>query len=385
VGTLTGFVINPGTTPFTAGNVYQVSAYVNFTLANNIIVIGDPNLNLSSDNTNVFTVDSSGALHATGAGTANLTGVYDYISGNTGTFYTNSVTITVSPVAPPVLVHRYSFTSGVSDSVGGPAWNGTLPNGGAFANGQVSLSAAGSQYVRLPAGILSNYSAVTIETWVTFPDQLPLNCFFYGFGNTDGGGSGMDYIFCAPQGGRIAITGADPGYTGEQNASGAGDLSYRTNLHVAAVYNPPAGYLALYTNGVLATINNAVTVPMTSVSGALNYIGRSLYTSDPYPDLSLDEFRIYSGAMHSNEIAATQILGPNQLLSTGNPILTASISGGNLTLSWSLASASFTLMSRADLVSGAWTAVPQLPQIVDGTWQVAVPVSGSAQFFRLQN
>ncbi|HXD01625.1 MAG TPA: alpha-L-arabinofuranosidase C-terminal domain-containing protein, partial [Verrucomicrobiae bacterium] len=385
VGTLTSFVVNPGAVPLYLNNTYTVAAYLNFTLANNVSVIGDPNLALSSDNPGVFTVASSGTLQATGVGTANLTGVYDYISGNTSTFYTNSVAITVSPPPPAVLAHRYSFTSDASDSVGGPAWNGILPNGGTFANGQVSLSAASSQYVQLPAGILSNYSAVTIETWATFPDQLPVNCFFYGFGNTDGGGSGMDYIFCAPQGGRIAITSSDPGYTGEENASGTGDLSFHTNLHLVAVYNPSGSYLALYTNGSLVAVNNSVTVPMSSVSSVLNYIGRSLYNADPYPDLSVDEFRIYNGAMQSNEIAATQMLGPSQLLSTGSPTLSASLSGGNLMLSWSLSSASFTLMSRTSLSSGTWMAVSPAAQIVSGRWQVTVPVSGSAQFFRLQN
>ena len=108
-------------------------------------------------------------------------------------------------------------------------------------------------------------SAVTIEAWVTFPNVLPVNCFFYGFGNTDGSGSGEDYIFCAPQGGRIAITAVDPGYTGEQNAAGAGDLSQQGHLHLVAVYDPPAGYLACYTNGVLAALNNSVTVAMSSL------------------------------------------------------------------------------------------------------------------------
>jgi alpha-L-arabinofuranosidase len=382
VGTLTGFTVSPGTMPFYLNSTHQIAAYLNFTLANNVSVIGDPNLTLSSDNTNVFTVSSSGVLYAAGAGTANLTGIYDYISGNTSTFYTNSAAITVSPGPPPVLVHRYSFTSDASDSVGGPAWNGTQPNGGVFASGQLALSSNSQQYVQLPAGILSNYTAVTIETWATFPDQLPVNCFFYGFGNTDGGGSGMDYIFCAPQGGRIAIT--DGNYSSEQNAYGNFDFSYHTNLHVVAVYNPPGGDLAFYTNGVLAAINNAVTVPMSSVSSVLNYIGRSLYNNDPYPDLSLDEFRIYNGVLSPNEIAATQIMGPNQLLSFSSPTINVSLSGNNLTLSWPLASAGFTLMSRTNLASGDWTAVSPAPQIVGSQWQATVPITGNAQFFRLQ-
>jgi hypothetical protein len=225
---------------------------------------------------------------------------------------------------------------------------------------------------------------VTIETWATFPDQLPVNCFFFGFGNTDGTGSGENYIFCAPQGGRIAITAVDPGWQGEQNAGGAGDFSYHTNFHFVAVYNPPGGYLALYTNGILASINSAVTVPLSSVSSVLNYIGRSLYTADPSPDLSLDEFRIYNSVLYADEIAASQLLGPNQLLSTGSPTINGSFLGGNLTLSWPLASAGFTLVSRTNLVSGTWVMVSPTPQIVGNQWQVTLPISGNAQFFRLQ-
>jgi hypothetical protein len=382
VGVFSSFVVNPGTMPLHLNGTYQIAAYLNFTLANKISVIGDSNLTLSSDNANVFTINASGLLSAVGIGTANLTGIYNYISGNISTLYTNSVAITVSRGQPASLVHRYSFTTDASDSVGGSAGNGTLPNGGTFANGRVSLAAAGSQYVQLPAGILSNYSAVTIETWVSFPDQLPVNCFFYGFGNTDGGGTGMDYIFCAPQGGRIAITATN--WSGEQNAAGAGDLSYHTNLHVVAVYDPPAGYLALYTNGVLAAMNSAVTVPMSSVSSVLNYIGRSLYDADPYPDLSLDEFRIYNGPLQTDEIAATQILGPNQLLSTASPAISASASGGYLTLSWPLASAGCTVMTTTNLVGGLWTAAAVTPQIIGNQWNVAVPVAENARFYRLQ-
>ena len=288
---------------------------------------------------------------------------------------------------PRLLAHRYSFNdlpgSKIAvDSVGGPAWNGTLPNGGTFANGQLGLAAASQQYVQLPAGILSNYTALTIETWVTFPDQLPVNCFFYGFGNTDPAGAGEDYVFCAPQGGRIAITAADPGYTGEQNATGAGDLSFHTNLHFVAIYNPPAGQLALYANGVLAAQNNAITIPLSSISSPLNYIGRSLYNADPYPDLVLDEFRIYNWALSPEEMAATQVLGPSELLTT-TVSLQASLSGTNLVLAWPLAAAGFTLESKTSL-SGGWMTVSPPPQIVGSSWQVTTPLSGEARFFRLR-
>jgi hypothetical protein len=223
-----------------------------------------------------------------------------------------------------------------------------------------------------------------VEAWVTFPGQLPVNCFFYGFGNTDLSGAGEDYIFCAPQGGRIAITSADPGWQGEQNAAGAGDLSFHTNLHFVALYNPPARLLALYTNGVLVSQNNAITVPLSSVNSLFNYIGRSLYNTDPYPDLVLDEFRIYNYALSLDEIAATQVLGPDQLLSTNSPAITCTSGPGSLTLSWPVASPGFTLQFRTNLISGAWLPVRSSPQLIGTQWQMTMPITSTNQFFRLQ-
>ncbi|HXC99390.1 MAG TPA: LamG domain-containing protein, partial [Verrucomicrobiae bacterium] len=219
------------------------------------------------------------------------------------------------------LVDRYSFndspgSTNVADSVGGQ--DGVLPNGGDFASvpGQLILLASSSQYVQLPANILSNYTAVTVDCWATFA-TLPVNCFLYGFGNTDGSGAGENYIFCQPENGRIAITGVDPGYTGEQGTGGAGNLSGQT-VHITSVYNPVAGYVELYTNGVLVSANNAETVPMSSVSQVLNYIGRSLYTSDSYMDVELNEFRIWNGALNGLQVAGCDVAGPDTVGSAAN-------------------------------------------------------------------
>jgi hypothetical protein len=212
------------------------------------------------------------------------------------------------------LVHRYSFneSSGkiCQDSVGGSECNGTLPSGGTFGAGRLALSSVHSQYVRLPSGILSNYTAVTIDAWVNFPTQLPENCFFFGFGDSRGD-MGENYIFCAPRAGRVAIS--DGNYAHEKNAYGNSDFSFKSNLHLTAVFNPPQGCIALYTNGVLAGINYGANTPISSVRDIYNYIGRSLYAVDPYADLSLDEFRIYNGALSDREIMEIQTLGPDKL------------------------------------------------------------------------
>ncbi len=271
---------------------------------------------LTSGNTNIITINSTNnAIQAVGQGSTTITATFGSVS---------SAPLTITVVQPAsVLAHEYSFTdangsSSVADSVGGAIWNGTVmtTNGvspGNFTGSQLLLTASNRSYVQLPAGIISNYTALTIEAWATFPDALPANCFFFGFGNTDGGGAGEDYIYLHPSAGHIGITGVDPGYNGEFQAGGYGNLSSHTNIHIAAVFNPQANWIAVYTNGVLTGKNLGVTVQLAQVSSVLNYIARSLYTGDSYMDVNLDEFRIYNGALTSQGIAISDAAGPNSI------------------------------------------------------------------------
>jgi len=278
-----------------------------------------------SDNPAIAVVDTSGNVVGMSDGTANIVARYDSL----GMLTTQAVKVVKTSAT---LVHRYSFneTSGTvcADSIGGADWSGTLPAGGTFGGGQLALSAADAQYVRLPAGILSNYPAVTIEAWATFSSQLPKDCFLFGFGNVNGN-EGADYLFCAPQAGRVAIT--DGNYAQEQSAYSNSDFSFHSKMHLTAVFNPPLGCVALYTNGVLAGINRNVTAPLSSVEDVYNYIGRSLYSADPYADISLDEFRIYNGALSADQIAVSEELGPDRVPNTVSPRFATSVAEVNLT------------------------------------------------------
>ena len=278
-------------------------------------ITGSPDISFfatyQSGNSNILmTTSSNNVITAVGQGSAKIIASYGGISA------TQTVTV-VQPAS--ALAHRYSFSQtnsdgSVPDLIGGSAWVATLPEGGTFTNDVVELSSGNSEYVQLPQGIISNYTAVTIDTWVTFPDALPGACFLFGFGNTDSGGAGEDYIYMQPESGHIGITGADPGWQGPEDTAGSyGNLSYHTNLHVTAVFNPPAGWVAVYTNGVLAGKNTAVTWAMNQVASINNYIGRSLYTSDSYMDVNVEEFRIYNGALTSQGIAIGDAAGPNSI------------------------------------------------------------------------
>lgn len=227
------------------------------------------------------------------------------------------------------LIHRYSFTTDASDSVG--TANGTVAGGAAF-NGTGSVVLNGTTgYISLPAGVVSNLTAVTIETWVSF-GTIVNNSFLFGFGNTDSGGAGENYIFCTPHGNgtRAAITAADPGWQGEQQAAISSSLDNQTNVMVAAVFDPPANYIGLYINGVLVASNTAVTTTMASVNDKLSYLGRSLYSLDPYLNGSFDEFRIYNGALTNGQIAIDAGAGPDRIVTDSGALQSIQIVTSNI-------------------------------------------------------
>jgi Concanavalin A-like lectin/glucanases superfamily/Glycosyl hydrolase family 30 beta sandwich domain len=316
---------------------------------------------------------------ALAGGTTNFWRVDEIIGANTNV----GAVWSFSTAQVPSLVHQYSFseTGGVTtaDSAGGPGWSGTLPNGGALSGGQLTLSSGSSQFVSLPARIVSTLSNFTAIAWVQLASTANWARIF------DFGNNTTVYMFLAPQNGstgkvRYAITTSSGG--GEQQINCNSVLTTGVWHQVAVTLNSNTGIL--YVDGVPVGTNSAMTLnPLSPGSTVNNYLGKSQY-ADPYLNGTMDEFRIYSVALSSAEIAATYALGPNQLLSTNNPTVVVSISGNNLTMSWSLASAGFTLQSCTNLAAANWVAVssPAL-QIAGTNYQVPLPATNAIQFFRL--
>jgi hypothetical protein len=257
-----------------------------------------------------------------------------------------------------------------------------LPNGGTFSGGQLTLASGSQQYVSLPAGIVSTLTNFTIEAWVKLNSTANWNRIF------DFGNNTTTYMFLTPQNGstskvRFAITTSGGG--GEQQINGLSALSAGVWYHVAVTLSGNTGIL--YVNGVAVGTNSAMTLTPSSLgTTANNYIGRSQYSADPYLNGVIDEFRIYGVALSAPEIAATDALGPNQMLSTASPPISIAPTAANLTLTWPLASAGFTLQSCTNLGFGGWVNVTSpAMQIIGGQCQVTLPTSSSANstFYRL--
>jgi len=355
-----------------------------------------------SSDPSVVSVSAGGVATADKVGTALVSATY---TGSTfGSFSSlNTVLFTVTPFTNN-LIHRYSFseTAGTTtaDSVPGnsPTWDGTLNGGATLGGGQVTLNGVDG-FVQLPAGIVSGMDAVTIEAWAnitSIPSASNAWLFAFGDQNTAASPQGRNYIgfvpYTAAANASSLFGQGDPGFNGEQDALfslvGGGVTNYLGNVHVVCVYNPYAGYVSLYTNGVLAAINNSVTHPLAATLGSdpLNALGVSLYAADPYLTGSIDEVRIYNGPLSAAQIAADYALGPNQLIGTSrNVSLAASLSGSNVTLAWPTNSALVDVIASPVLGAGAaWTSVNRPLTVVGGKYQMTVPATGSARYFRLQ-
>jgi hypothetical protein len=318
------------------------------------------------------------------------------VAGYAGITATQSVQVLSAPPAPPTrLIHRYSFNDGTAnDSVGSA--NGTFHNGSgasSIAGGQLNLNGSTNDYVNFGSGIISTNAlatgAVTFEAWASFNSANTGWARLFDFGASSGS-SGANYIFLSPNnannGGNARMAVTDGVGNGNETGFNTGNLLGRTNLHLVAVFNPAPNrqFLGLYTNGILAASTSTGTKQIASINDVTSFLGHSHWSGDPGLNGSIDEFRIYDGELSTNQIVATGVLGPNQVLSTGSPPISLTSTPTNLSLTWPLAFADFTLQTRTNLVLGGWLEVTSpMPQIVGTNYQIVLPATNAIQFFRL--
>ena len=244
-------------------------------------------------------------VNAVGVGSATIWAIV-------GTF-SNSVAVTVSTYTnQAVLMHRYSFSDDpntattVADSVPGnsPTWDGTL-NGSATLNGSQLVLDGAYGFVQFPAGIITNMDAVSVETWASF-GSIPNWAVLFAFGDTTGS-TGFNYLTCQPHTGAGTVQTGIKNATTEENPNFTPVLDNYTNVYIAAVFHPEAGYCSIYTNGVLAAIDTSINIIMSEVTATgdpYNYLGQSLWSADPYLPAYINEFRIYSGPLSAAQISA---------------------------------------------------------------------------------
>jgi hypothetical protein len=217
-------------------------------------------------------------------------------------------TTTTGPGASPAgLIHRYSFSGDANDSVGHA--NGALHGAAVIKDGQLRLDGSSGSYLELPGGLIAACKAVTFEFWASLGENRGWARVF-DQGSINGANGEHDLYFCPHSAsGDFRLTIMDP-HPAERVVNVHGNLDNAQNLHVACVLDPASGFMGVYTNGVLAG-SRADLKSLDSVATNLFFLGRSLFKNDPPLNGSIDEFRIYDGALSASAVAASFSKGPN--------------------------------------------------------------------------
>jgi len=245
--------------------------------------------------------------------------------------YGNSATSHVATLvvgAGNFVAHRFSFTTtNATTPITTPDSIGANSPGTNFGNAYVSggtlvLDGTTGTYLQMPTNYLHGPQAVTLEFWANFGTSGN-NDRVFDFGNTNGislgvGGQPNNYLFFSPHSGttihRLTATGGTSEM--EQTVSGSNTLDGLA-MHVTCVVDPPDKYLAIYTNGVLEIANTNFSVQLAAMDDQLSFLGRSLFSADAYLNASIDEFRVYNGAMSPATIQLCDVLGAGILPSDG--------------------------------------------------------------------
>ncbi|MGW1785280.1 LamG domain-containing protein [Streptomyces sp. NPDC002143] len=195
------------------------------------------------------------------------------------------------------------FTGNVATDSSGNHRDGTV-NGTVKWGGKEGLTFNGSNtYIKMPNNIMSGLNSITVAFDVWIDPTMGSPYFLYGLGNTSGT-AGNGYLFSTGNQFRTAITTGD--WHTEQNTkpSGSYELDRGMWKHVAYTQTGTTGIL--YENGVEKARNTNVTITPGAIGGGTttaDYIGRSLYSNDPYFKGRMRDFRIYNRALAANEAA----------------------------------------------------------------------------------
>jgi hypothetical protein len=377
---------------FIAGTLADPTVMANTATVSNINLTYVPDVNFTSGDTNVILVLANNQIQAVGAGTTTLSAAYQGVTNQT------SVTVIAAP-AQAMLTHRYGFATDASDSASGE--NGILMGGATITSGALNLTGNGNSgnsggtsgaYVSLPRDVITGYPAATVEMWVNLQTTasgsrlFDVGSYISASANTDEDANDSSAFILSPAWGtstELIINPTVGGDAGNDQAIYSHLLAGLGEVQIVGVAT--SNSLRLYLNGALvATGTN--TYSLLSVSEQFAVIGQSFGQNAPYVCGTIYEARLYYGALSSNQIAQDYALGPK----TAPPVsLTAAVSGQSLLINWPAFAYAFgfTLESSPALAGpeANWQPVAGTPTSNGSVLTLSVPLSGSAQFFRLVN
>lgn len=177
---------------------------------------------------------------------------------------------------------------------GGATWTT-----GRLAGENAVLLDGNGAFVALPAGVMANLHDFTLCLWVNCTASTK-NAWLVAMSS-----SYVSYFGVLPSDGssvlRSTITGTL--YFGEQSISASTALPVGRWVHLAVTLSGSVGTLYLDGN-IVGTSSKIDLAPYQLGETPDNWLGRSPYIADPYFKGTIQDFRLYSGALAAAEIAA---------------------------------------------------------------------------------
>ncbi|WP_240528884.1 family 43 glycosylhydrolase [Streptomyces humi] len=221
--------------------------------------------------------------------------------------------VTVSEEGPDVpadLLLHYDFdeTAGnIAVDSSGHGYHGTYVRTPAFGTGvkggsfKMSGDAASSPYVKIPNGVLKNADSVTVSTYAKWKGGDSFQWLF---------GLGPDsdkYLFATPSNGGSSLYSAitKASWSAESKLTAGSQLTPGQWKHVTVTLDGATGTMVLYVDGIQAARTTTSIKPSELYDASkeyTGYIGRSLYSADPYFGGEVDDFRIYDRALSAAEV-----------------------------------------------------------------------------------
>jgi len=268
---------------------------------------------VTAGNSNIISTENMGVIRAFLPGTTTVTASFG------GTNASRVITVTNLPT---VLAHRWSFANG-TDSVGGAT--AALIGTASFSGGQLVLPggpARSNCATVVITNTLNSTVDLTVEAWFTVGTQQNWSKLWM-FGKVAGEAgdpwlSAIEFTPRAGVDGNVPSMAFNPVNGNEVNSRGGANPPLMTNggsYYVACTYNSASNLMSMYINGALAD-----SAPMGNGNIAqLNpdpksaYFGAPVYYGDQCFIGSIDELRIWKGALTASQVALNASAGPNSL------------------------------------------------------------------------
>lgn len=266
----------------------------------------------TSGNSNIVSAGIPGLIRAIVPGTTTLTASFG------GTNVSRAITVTNIPT---VLAHRWSFSNG-TDSIGGAT--ASLIGSASFSGGRLLLpgGAARSNCASVNiAGTLNSTVDLTVETWFTITNQQDwAKLWMFGRAAQDAGDPWLSFIEFSPRAGvdgNVPSLAFNPVNGGQVNSRGGANPALMTNggsYYTVATFNSASNLMSLYINGVLVDSAAMGNGNISQLNPDSSYFGAALYYGDVCFNGSIDELRIWKGALSASQISLNANAGPDTLV-----------------------------------------------------------------------